>query len=77
MIEFEFESRNDKTFTFADVEEDQFFINRSGYLCQKQNVCAYITIADEEGIPYCSDSNCEVDEIVQKILPKVTKIKFE
>jgi len=63
---------------FQDVEDDQFFIDCLGYLCQKTNDVTYTIIANSYGIPY-SDHRLHVkrEDKIGKILPKVTKIEFK
>jgi hypothetical protein len=75
-ITFEFEDAP-SDLTFADVEEDQFFIDQDGWLCQKAGRCAYNSIADKKGEPTCSFfDGIDGEHLITRILPKVTKINF-
>ncbi len=63
--------------TFGDVEENQFFVDKDGYLCQKcsYKLCNYI--ADHNGKPFSDRREIfSSNSIIQKILPKVAKIEF-
>lgn len=63
--------------TLGMVEEDQFFISISGYLCQKYEGHSYVTIANRHGDPELYIyHDVEYDLEIQKILPKITKIEF-
>ena len=63
--------------TFSDVEDNQFFVDRNGYFCQKTYSDSYVMIADHDGNPYSYffDDVLE-DSPINKVLPRVTKIKF-
>jgi hypothetical protein len=76
MIKFIFESGDSKELSFGDVDQDQFFINDEGFLCQKINYRKYNVLANGAGEPYCFTVEFE-DVIVRKILPRVIKIKWE
>jgi hypothetical protein len=75
MIKFNFLEKKD-VLTFEDVEEDQFFINQIGELCQKTDVDSYSVVADENGRPYSWNRKCCPEENISKIFPFVTKIEF-
>lgn len=64
--------------TFDMIEEDQFFIDQEGWMCQKSSQHSYVTIADNFGNPR-SLQFCRLPRMfkVTKILPKVTKITWE
>ncbi len=66
----------EKRLTLKDVEENQFFVCEDGYLCQKIHARAYITIADDEGNPYCGQLDCGEDMPIARLLPRVEKIEF-
>lgn len=66
-----------KQLTFSDVEQDHFFVNEDGYLCQKIGDREYTFIADSEGFPWAGHrSEAEEKEPIKRLLPKVTKINF-
>ena len=63
---------------FQDVEENQFFINCFGYLCQKTNDVTYTIIADSYNMPFSDTrTHAKREDKIGKILPKVTKIEFK
>ena len=66
----------EKPLTFEDVEVNQFFVTVGGELCQKIDSSSYNMVAAKDGIPladyYCSSYGFKI----QRILPKVAKIKF-
>jgi hypothetical protein len=77
MFKITTEKETEKQLKFGDVEEDQFFVNTNGNLCQKSSSDVYTTIASKYGKPmskteYVVDYNTKI----QKIFPKVTKIEF-
>jgi len=80
MIEFIKKTEEDEedTLTIHDVEENQFFIDGDGRLCQKVSECEYNVIADSDGSPlaYITDGFYEGDTIT-KVIDKIAKIKFE
>lgn len=61
--------------TFEQVEDNQFFINGLGSLCQKVGERSYNIIACKGGDPYAAQREYKEDR-VKKILKKVTKIEF-
>lgn len=64
-------------FTFSDVEENQFFVNEEGCLCQKIDNGEYTFIADSEGVPWAGYmKNVEEKFPIVRLLPRVTKINF-
>ena len=75
-IKFITESETTGKVTFGQVEEDQMFINLGGCLCQKVDNDWYNIIADSNGQPYSDRCNALDETLIQKILPKVTKIEF-
>jgi hypothetical protein len=75
-ITFEFED-TPSNLTFGDVEEDQFFVDEDGWLCQKDVEDAYTAIANADGEPTCTFfDGIDSDRLIKRILPKVTKINF-
>jgi hypothetical protein len=66
----------DKQLTLKDVENNQFFVCKNGYLCQKECSESYVVIADGEGNPSCECFDSDEDEQIQRILPRVEKIEF-
>lgn len=82
MISFEFEEARVSDLYFSMVEDDQFFIDEDGWLCQKVSEDAYICIADEEGIPTAcyvttkEDGNVHPNLPIIRILPRLTKVSF-
>ena len=73
-----FEKQKEVKQTFDQVECNQFFVNSSGCLCQKNSHSSYCIIADSQGIPcsFYSDTIIARGEEVQRIIPKVAKIEF-
>jgi hypothetical protein len=76
-ISFEFGGAETGVLTLADVEEDQFFVDKQGYLCQKLSRCDYVRLARASGLPHCDYfGENDSDMVIQRVLPKVTKINF-
>jgi len=80
MIKFITEEPTPAQLEFRDVEEDQFFVNHYGNLCQKISDDQYNVIADKNGVPLgCCTTHADEDRrdrFVQRILPKITRIEF-
>ena len=77
MIKFITASKTENpTLTFYDVDENQFFVDAVGNLCQKMDDGSYITIADVDGDPYCSYEEVYSDEEITRIIEHVGKIEF-
>lgn len=80
-IKFHTDNQETQTnLTLLDVDENQFFINDNGYLCQKVSNYAYNVIAVSQGMPLAYYKNLDLSDslaIIYKILPKVTKITWE
>ena len=78
MIKFIVEEKEIKEeLTLEDVEEDQFFVNDEGRLCQKVSEDMYNTIADDKGEPFaCETICCDYDMPIMRVLPKVKRIEF-
>lgn len=63
--------------TFRDVQENQFFVDEDGFLCQKHNDSSYVTIADKNGELFSSVSTTiRPNKSIQRMLPLVSKIQF-
>lgn len=65
--------------TLDAVEENQFFIDENGCLCQKVDFNAFNTIANANGEPWaCHDVVNDEQEalIVKCIIPKISKVQF-
>ena len=76
-MKFTYEQEETNTLTFGQVQENQFFVDSDGYLCQKICSDSYCTIARSNGEPYASSTNCAFNsDTIKRILPKVTKIEF-
>jgi hypothetical protein len=76
-MKFIYEQEGTNTLTFGQVQNDQFFVDSDGYLCQKINSDSYSTIANINGVPYASGTTCACNyDAIKRILPKVTKIEF-
>lgn len=71
--------RSSKKLTFSEVEEDQFFVDQDGRLCQKGGETFYCMIAESDGTPYlthyCDEDGFD-DMFIDRILPRVDKIEF-
>ena len=80
MIKFITEETTPAQLEFRDVEEDQFFVNHYGNLCQKISDDQYNVIADKNGVPFgCYATHVDEDRrdmFVQRILPTITRIEF-
>lgn len=61
---------------FANIQEDQFFLNEEGYLCQKVNEEGFTYIADAEGNPNAAGHCSESSHAVVTPLAHVTKISW-
>jgi len=76
MIEFVTEG-NSKSLTFSDVEDNQFFVDLDGFLCQKIDPDSYTIVADNVGNPHGGYFDDVLEESpIKKVLPRVTKIRF-
>ncbi len=63
--------------TFDEVDVNQFFVDKSGELCQKTTSVSFTVIADSDGKPYSDyHSGIAPARSIKKILPKVLKIEF-
>jgi hypothetical protein len=80
MIKFITEEDTTAKLEFRYVEEDQFFVNHCGHLCQKISDDQYNVIADKNGGPLgCTTTHVDEDRrdlFVLRILPKITRIEF-
>ncbi len=73
-----FNYKHARNCSLDSVEDNQFFINNDGYLCQKCNDGCYIYIADVDGVPRAGFCHVITTEpCVSKILPEVESITFE
>ncbi len=70
------EEAKEQHLTFDMVESDQFFVNNDGCLCQKVHDDRYNVLSNYLGEPFAFCHDCEKDEEIQRILPKVVKIEF-
>jgi len=63
--------------SLKDVEDNQFFVNLTGCLCQKTTNKSFVVIADSKGQPYsCHSEEQSINLRINRILPKVVKIEF-
>ena len=80
MIKFITEETTPAQLEFSDVQEDQFFVNHYGNLCQKISDDQYNVIADKNGGPLgCAATFVGEDRrdlFVRRILPTITRIEF-
>ena len=79
MIEFIKQTEEEEnTLSIHDVEEDQFFIDNHGRLCQKVDTYDYNVIASSDGYPQSHPTETMCDgETITKVIDTITKIKFE
>lgn len=75
-IIFDKESKKKKQLTFADVEDNQFFVCDDGYLNQRLNETSYSVIAEPDGSPYSGHQICEYYQPIDRIILKIAKIEF-
>lgn len=71
------ENQKPKSPSLQDVEDNQFFVNLYGCLCQKVNKDAYLSITNDQKEPWgfwVTDQPTNMK--IKKILPKVVKIEF-
>jgi hypothetical protein len=62
---------------FGDVQTNQFFVHRLGWLCQKHAVDSFNTITDADGNPSASRlSKVRPDMPITRTLPSVLKIEW-
>lgn len=78
MIKFICEGEKAGSPVFGDVEDDQFFVNNDGDLCQKSTPRTYNIIATMDRRPWASAVNIDMDanDRILRILPHVSKIEF-
>lgn len=62
--------------TLADVQENQFFVDSEGYLCQKAEQGLYNTIANPQGIPHGGRIEAAEETEIMRLLPLVERIGF-
>jgi hypothetical protein len=71
------ENQETKLPSLKDVEDNQFFVNLTGRLCQKTTNTSFVVIASSNGQPYsCHSEEQSINLRIKKILPKVVKIEF-
>ncbi len=76
-MKFILEENPQKQLSLKDVEENQFFVNYYGSLCQKTTKTSFSVIAGREGAPLGGHfADVSEDLLIAKILPRVTKIEF-
>ena len=61
---------------FGNVDSEQFFVNRFGYLCQKVTHKIYYTIANEKGKPVALRFEADANTPIQRFISHVEKIEF-
>lgn len=61
---------------FGDVDENQFFVDRQGRLCQKSSSSYCAIIANRVGTPLSTRRNVGIDEQIERVLPHTNQIKF-
>ena len=67
---------NDK-FCFRDVGIDQFFVSKSGELCQKISSSSYQVVAKSDGTPFADHVEEESSSTpIERMLPRIEKIEF-
>lgn len=77
MFKFITEPEEKKEPTFADVKENQFFVNIDGYLCQKTSYNRFNYIANLHGQPYSHSAGDILSSMrILRICPIVKKIEF-
>jgi hypothetical protein len=66
-----------KKLTFADVQQNQFFVDSDGDLCQKYVEDSYFVIASNAGTPSAMYIECvDKSKPIRRILPIVEMIEF-
>jgi hypothetical protein len=76
MIKFIIEAE-EKPPVFGDVEMNQFFVHRLGWLCQKHGPNSFNALTDCDGNPCASrESNARQGMPITRIIPRVTKIEW-
>lgn len=63
--------------TMDDVDDNQFFIDFHGRLCQKINDCSYNVIADENHNPCAEETQVAyIDEEISEVLPNISLLSI-
>lgn len=76
MINFNFEVKKENL-TFGNVRENEFFVDKCGYLCQKTHSNSYSVIALSDGTPEGNHyNNVDENESIERIIGLPTKIEF-
>ena len=71
------ENQETKLPSLKDVEDNQFFVNLFGCLCQKVCDNSYLSITNGNQEPWCNFvTEQSINLRIKKILPKVVKIEF-
>lgn len=77
MIKFITESDTNKSPVFADVDDNQFFVDTENRLCQKETYETYVIITNRTGKPHSLVEECiESTMPILRILPKIVKIEY-
>jgi len=76
MIKFIEAEKTVARLTFEDVEDNQFFVDVAGRLCQKVSCITCSTITDNNGFPYAAHRQLPLKAPLQRILDKVERIDF-
>lgn len=73
----EIKGKQQDKLTLIDVKNNQFFVSREGYLCQKMDDMSYITITDKQGRPSCDYVEGPDDMPIARLLShEVKKIEY-
>lgn len=75
MIKFITDKEPGIELTFEDVEENQFFVQNE-WLYHKVNSTTANSIANSKGFPLAGFREFSPDDEINRIIPKVIKIKF-
>jgi hypothetical protein len=71
------ENQETKLPSLKDVEDNQFFVDLTGCLCQKTTDRSFVVITHSNGQPYSDHFAGQSTNLrIKKILPKVVKIEF-
>lgn len=76
-MKFIYVEKAEKAPTFGDVQTDQFFVDRDGYLCQKSGAQSLTVVAKPDGTPYSTWlEKISPTREIKRIIPLVEKIEF-
>jgi hypothetical protein len=71
------ENQETNLLSLKDVEENQFFVDLTGCLCQKTTDRSFVVIAHSNGQPHSDHFAGQSNNLrINRILPKVVKIEF-